>query len=192
MFSEFCSISAPSCSFEFVWSVVVSQWLFSLNPTTVMVVLLGGLWLLLGCENITLWKFYPSLHCGIPIPIPTYIAVFVSCVKHLNMKTSIPPYENSIPSYVVLFLSLLALQFLASCLKHWYENIYPTLHCTFPCVPVTFLPFSEFYPTLYCGISLPTCIADFNLMCKTLILEYISHLILWYFLLMKNLSHLVM
>ena len=103
------------------------------------------------------------------LSIPTYIAVFVSCVKHLNMKTSIPPYENSIPSYVVLFLSLLALQFLASCLKHWYENIYPTLHCTFPCVPVTFLPFSEFYPTLSCGISIPTFIADFNLMCKTLI-----------------------
>ena len=34
------------------WVVVVSQQLLSLNPTTVMVVLLLGLWLLLGCDNI--------------------------------------------------------------------------------------------------------------------------------------------
>ena len=33
------------------WVVVVSQRLLSLNPTTVMVVLLLGLWLLLGCDN---------------------------------------------------------------------------------------------------------------------------------------------
>ena len=31
--------------------MVVSQRLLSLNPTTVMVVLLLGLWLLLGCDN---------------------------------------------------------------------------------------------------------------------------------------------
>ena len=31
-----------------------SQQLLSLNPTTVMVVLLLGLWLLLGCDNISL------------------------------------------------------------------------------------------------------------------------------------------
>ena len=54
MFSEFCSISALSCSFEFVVVVVVvvvvggcSQRLLCLNPTTVMVVLL------LGCDNIS-------------------------------------------------------------------------------------------------------------------------------------------
>ena len=62
MFSEFCSISALSCSFEFVWwwcgcgcgwvgGWWYSQRLLSLNPTTVMVVLLLGLWLLLGCDN---------------------------------------------------------------------------------------------------------------------------------------------
>ena len=59
MFSELGSISALSCSFEFVvWGVVGvgvgvggSQRLLSLNPTTVMVVLLLGLWLLLGCDN---------------------------------------------------------------------------------------------------------------------------------------------
>ena len=48
--SEFCSISALSCSFEFQWGVAVvvggggSQRLLSLNPTTVLVVLLLGLW----------------------------------------------------------------------------------------------------------------------------------------------------
>ena len=62
MFSEFCSISALLCSFEFVWVWVwvgvggwwYSQRLLSLNPTTVMVVLLLGLWLLLGCDNKSL------------------------------------------------------------------------------------------------------------------------------------------
>jgi len=55
LFSEYCSISALSCSFEFVvgggWWVGGSQRLLSLNPTTVIVVLLLGLWLLLGCDN---------------------------------------------------------------------------------------------------------------------------------------------
>ena len=58
MFSEVCSISALSCSFKFVWWWCgwwwYSQRLLSLNPTTVMVVLLLGLCLLLGCDN----KFY--------------------------------------------------------------------------------------------------------------------------------------
>ena len=36
--------------------VVVSQRLLSLNPTTVMVVLLLGLWLLLGCDNKVSFK----------------------------------------------------------------------------------------------------------------------------------------
>ena len=55
MFCEFCSSSALSCIFEFLWVVVggggCSQRLLCLNPTTVMVVLLLGLWLLLGCDN---------------------------------------------------------------------------------------------------------------------------------------------
>ena len=63
MFSEFCSISALSCNFEFMvggcgcccWWAVVSQRLLCLNPTTVMVVLLLGLWLLLGCDNYVNW-----------------------------------------------------------------------------------------------------------------------------------------
>ena len=59
MFSEFCSISALSCSFEFVWvGGWYSQRLLSLNPTTVMVVLLLGLWLLLGCDNTDVSKEY--------------------------------------------------------------------------------------------------------------------------------------
>ena len=51
--SEFCSISALSCSLEFVWWCGwYSQRLLSLiNPTAVMVVLMLGLWLLLGCDN---------------------------------------------------------------------------------------------------------------------------------------------
>ena len=57
-FSEFCSISALSCSFEIAVVVVVggrgrvgSQRLLSLNPTIVLAVLMSGLWLLLGCDN---------------------------------------------------------------------------------------------------------------------------------------------
>ena len=55
LFSEYCSISALSCSFDFL--VVVgggggSQRLLCLNPTTVLVVLLLGLWLLLGYDNL--------------------------------------------------------------------------------------------------------------------------------------------
>ena len=59
MFSEFCSISALSCSFEFL--VVVGGWwwwvgggsqrLLCHKPTTVIVVFLLGLWLLLGCDK---------------------------------------------------------------------------------------------------------------------------------------------
>ena len=60
MFSEFCSFSALSCSFEFVWWCGWwwcgwwwdSQRLLSLNPTTVIVVLLLGLLLLLFYDNI--------------------------------------------------------------------------------------------------------------------------------------------
>ena len=46
-----CVFNGLTCSFEFVWWVVVSQRLLSLNPTTVMFVLLLGLWLFLGCDN---------------------------------------------------------------------------------------------------------------------------------------------
>ena len=75
MFSAFCSISALSCSCEFV--VVGGWWVgggfqrfVSLNQTTVIVVLLLGcdnnptpdmivllleLWLLLGCDNFIQW-----------------------------------------------------------------------------------------------------------------------------------------
>ena len=50
LFSEYCSISALSCSFEFL-VVGGSQRLLSLNPTTFLVVLLLRLWLLLGSDN---------------------------------------------------------------------------------------------------------------------------------------------
>ena len=64
MFSEYCSISALSCSFEFVWVWMggcgwYSQRLLSLNPTTVMVVFLFGLWLLLGCDKSLYYKTLP-------------------------------------------------------------------------------------------------------------------------------------
>ena len=55
MFSEYCSISALSCSFEFMVVSGVgggSQRLVSLNPTTMLVVLFLELWLLLGCDNL--------------------------------------------------------------------------------------------------------------------------------------------
>ena len=59
MFSEYCCISALSCSFEFLVGGWYSQRLLSLNPTTVTVVfLLLGLWLLLllGCDNnVRIW-----------------------------------------------------------------------------------------------------------------------------------------
>ena len=59
VFSEYFSIYAISCTFEFVWWWWVGggyQQLLSLNPTTVFVVLLLGLWLLLGCDNIEVCK----------------------------------------------------------------------------------------------------------------------------------------
>ena len=48
-----CSISALSCSFDFVvcGGGGGSQRLPNPNPTTVLAVLLLGLWLLLGCDN---------------------------------------------------------------------------------------------------------------------------------------------
>ena len=93
------------------------------------------------------------------------------------MKISIPPKRNSVLPYVLLFLSLLALHFLASCLKHWYENIYPTMHCTFAYVFV--LTLSEFYTTLHCGIFIPTCIAGFKYNMKISIPPYIAYLHLY-------------
>ena len=90
--------------------------------------------------NLTFWYLYPYLHCS-----------FCLIRKHSYEN------DNSIPLYVVSFLSLLALQFLASCLKHWYENIYPTLHCTFAYVLVltlsailSHLTLWYFYPYLHC------------------------------------------
>ena len=44
-------------SFEFVVWVGGSQQLLCLNPTTVTVVLLLGLWLLLGCDNFEVCGF---------------------------------------------------------------------------------------------------------------------------------------
>ena len=87
MFSEFCSISALSCSFEFVVVVVggCSQRLLSLNPTTVMVVLLLGLGLLLGCDNsFSLFlNFYDvsSLSCSHSRIIQYFIESFL-CNLH--------------------------------------------------------------------------------------------------------------
>ena len=55
LFSEYCSISALSCSFEFIVVCGVgggSHRLVSLNPTTMFVVLFLELWLLLGCDNL--------------------------------------------------------------------------------------------------------------------------------------------
>ena len=106
------------------------------------------------------------------------------------MKISIPPNRNSIIPFFVLFLSLLTLQFLASCLKHWYENIYPTLHCTFAYVFV--LTLSEFYPTLHCGIFIPTCIAGFKYNMKISIPPYIANLHMYLSLPYQILSHLTL
>ena len=47
-------VALSSC----VWWVGGSQRLLSLNPTTVLVVLLLGLWLLLGCDNKKLYYFH--------------------------------------------------------------------------------------------------------------------------------------
>ena len=49
--SEFCSLPALSCSFEFMWGWWgggYSQQLLSLNPTTVMVILLLGVGVVVG------------------------------------------------------------------------------------------------------------------------------------------------
>ena len=52
-FSEFCFISALSCSFEFVVVVVDGGWVFPVITLSQpnYIVLLLGLWLLLGCDN---------------------------------------------------------------------------------------------------------------------------------------------
>ena len=51
-------------------------------------------------SHLTFWYLYPYLHCSF-------------CLVNTHMKISIPLNKNSIPPYVVLFLSLLALRFLA-------------------------------------------------------------------------------
>ena len=99
MFSDFCSISALSCSFEFLWWVVVvvvvgggSQQLLCLNPTTVMVVLLFGLWLLLGCDNIQCaWLFLLEHHIS---GCCSHYFLLSYCNSSLNVFISIgtPPY----------------------------------------------------------------------------------------------------
>ena len=76
------------------WVVVVSRRLLSLNPTTVMVVLLLVLWLLLGCDNIyfffdqiNVWFQYDDAkdtHC-------THILVL-----HWKTKGSIKIYRNEV------------------------------------------------------------------------------------------------
>ena len=48
-----------------------SQRLLCLNPTTVMVVLLLGLWLLLGCDK-SLWASEKSYHYGYVLPPPLH------------------------------------------------------------------------------------------------------------------------
>ena len=52
LMTEFCSISAYHVVLSLWWVVVwCSQGLLCLNPTTFMVILLLGMWLLLGCDN---------------------------------------------------------------------------------------------------------------------------------------------
>ena len=89
MFSKYCSISSLSCSFEFVWVVGCggggwwwcSQRLLSLNPTTVMVILFLGLWLLMACDNFVFegpkYEFRrPALHFIPPTRIKNCRAVY--------------------------------------------------------------------------------------------------------------------
>ena len=61
MFSEFCSISALSCSFEFVWWVWVGGWVGGIPSDYLVSTQLQlwlfcwlWLWLLLGCDNYLL------------------------------------------------------------------------------------------------------------------------------------------
>ena len=121
MFSEFCSISALSCSFEFVWWWWwYSQRLLCLNPTTVKVVLLLGLWLLLGCDNMaiamSLFSFFQFLgeifepcnwpcNCNCPGTGVTFFEVLRS--YRLTYLTYMAIFENCITHYASWIISLI-------------------------------------------------------------------------------------
>ena len=57
-----------------------SQQLLSLNPTTVIVVLLLGLWLLLGCDNIDLFKLL-KIHIMMKIGLSTRLNYYYVTAK---------------------------------------------------------------------------------------------------------------
>ena len=92
MFSEFCSISALSCSVEFLWC---SQWLFFLN--------LLGLRLLLGCDNMSVkqthkWKMFLAwnLKTNRKIVTPDSISVYTFFCQLLGVYTHIGSVLDSI------------------------------------------------------------------------------------------------
>ena len=118
-------------------------------------------------SHFILWYFYPYFNCSfwpqllnsnMEISILPYIALF-KCVyvKCPTLWTLYPTlhFGISIPTCITFFVL---------CVKHSYENIYPTK--------------KKFCPTLRFIISIPTCIAFSSIMFKTLIWKCLSHLAL--------------
>ena len=118
MFSEYCSISALSLVLSLWWWCDwcgwwwYSQWLLCLIPTTVMVVLLLGLGLLLGCDNsFSLFlNFYDvsSLSCRHSRIIQYFIESFLCNLhNHIIFNSlhlfSIGQYKGRREQYISVF-----------------------------------------------------------------------------------------
>ena len=73
--------------------VVVSQRLLSLNPTTVLAILLLGLWLLLGCDNIITYgeQYYHTTQINNTIHLSSNLfkKLDVYFQKKLNEKSTL-------------------------------------------------------------------------------------------------------
>ena len=110
---------------------------------------------------------------------------------HICICTCTYLISNSIPPYIVVFLSLLALQVSSSYVNHLYRNIYPTLyyaisiptyiavfgpylHCSFHIKNLSHFILCYFYPYLHCSFWPQNIIWHNNI--KISILPYIAYL----------------
>ena len=118
MFSDYYSISALSCS---LWLEAGgggggSHRLLSLNQTTILVVLLLGLWLLLGCDNFRIqfenWKVYQC-------------SCFLQNYKYNNMLQSSISVLKSINSSMLISkqVAIFVLQFTGNILHLLQQNL---------------------------------------------------------------------
>ena len=80
-----------------------SQQSSSLNPTTVMVVLLLGLWLLLGCDkNFFISYYFGSLpdECeALMLRLPFGTVRYTSCLKSRTFSVLLDLAERGVPAF---------------------------------------------------------------------------------------------